>query len=67
MVSVRIADVHGRTVCSASGPLKDWVLTEFLQYARYWHPNFREVRFHQGMSYTMTVTVGGESSDSPRS
>jgi hypothetical protein len=64
-VSVKIADVHGRTVCSASGPLKDWVLTQGFQSAGYWHPNCREVRFHEDMSYTMTVAVGGESSDSP--
>jgi len=63
-VSVRIADVHGRTVCFASGALKDWVLTQGFQYAGYWHPNCRDVRFHEGMSYTMTVTVDGESSDS---
>ena len=63
-VSVRIADVHGRTVCSASGPLKDWVLTGSVQYAGYWHRNCRDVRFHEGMSYTMTLTVGRESPDS---
>ncbi len=63
-VSVRIADIQGRTVCSASGPLKDWVMTKRPQYAGYWHPNCRDVRFREGMSYTMTLTTGKEGSES---
>ncbi len=63
-VSVKITDVQGREVCFASGPLKDWLLTQASQYVAYWHPNCRDVRFHAGTSYAMTLTVGEASPDS---
>lgn len=63
VVSVRIADNHDRTVGSASGPLKDWVLSEGSGYVAYWHRDCRDVGFHKGMSYTMTITVSEENSD----
>jgi hypothetical protein len=59
-MSVTIVDDHGTTVCSANGPLKDWVLTRSHQYAAYWHDGCARPRLHDGRAYTMTVSVTGD-------
>ncbi|WP_406696712.1 hypothetical protein V5E97_37570 [Singulisphaera sp. Ch08] len=60
-MAVTIADDRGRRVCSASGALKEWVLTQSYQHASYWHDGCVRPELNERTAYTMTVTVGGES------
>jgi hypothetical protein len=64
-VSVTIADASGKAVASASGPLRDWVLTRSGPYAAFWHRELVGLRLREGAAYTLTVSAGGESEVPP--
>ncbi len=65
-VSVTLVDSGGNTVCTASGPLRNWILqwVPANRTGAFWHPALRDFRVNPRQAYTLKIAVTEVTADS---